>query len=62
MSYPRSDPRWSPDGTEIAYESFSLADPRIDDIKTIKSDGTGLVDLTNSPQVNDTQPSWASGS
>jgi TolB protein len=46
---------WSPDGTHIAFMAADYGLPR--DVFTIKSDGTDLVNLTNSA-AQDLFPSW----
>ncbi len=51
------DPEWSPDGSRIAFAS------RRDgyfDIWTMKSDGTDLKNLTNTPEVGEWDPRWNS--
>jgi TolB protein len=50
-----SDPAWSPDGTRIAFMCGDFAHA---DVCVVNADGTGLVNLTNSPQV-DWSPSWS---
>jgi Tol biopolymer transport system component len=42
-------PAWSPDGTEIAFRCGNF---RHMDVCTVNADGSGLVNLTNSPQVD----------
>jgi len=51
-------PAWSPDGAHIAFASNR--DRRGDDheIFLINVDGTGLQDLTNSPDSDDLYPFW----
>jgi Tol biopolymer transport system component len=52
-----SRPSWSPDGTHIV---FSLAFPsRSSDIYTAEVDGTDLVQITNSPDVDDEFARWS---
>jgi Tol biopolymer transport system component len=56
-----TDARWSPDGEKVAYSSAAnITTPVLRDIKSINSDGTGVVNFTNSSGVDDTQPAWAS--
>jgi Big-like domain-containing protein/WD40 repeat protein len=52
------DPTWSPDGTRIAFSSFRDG---LEDIFVINVDGTGLVNLTNTPNHPDQErlPAWA---
>ena len=47
---------FSPDGQQIAFERWSNGDR---EIYRINIDGTGLVNLTNNPTSDDTQPAWA---
>ena len=51
---------WSPDGRKLAFSGPSGSDPYNDptDIYVINADGSGLANLTNSPQ-KDTQPAWS---
>jgi Tol biopolymer transport system component len=53
VSEPDGDvhPTWSPDGAEIAFFGFGAR------INVIRTDGTGLVHLTDGPQ--DIQPAWS---
>jgi Tol biopolymer transport system component len=63
----RSGPEWSPDGTKIAFSSrrdgvqpcgeFSVLAPCAD-IYVMNADGTGEVNLTNTPTVDETFPAW----
>jgi len=51
-------PDWSPDGSRIAF--FATDWPGIrQDIYTVNADGSGLVNLTNSPQAVDEDPKWS---
>ena len=50
-------PSWSPDGTEIVFSR--MLDERRDILK-INVDGTGLVNLTNTPFISESQPTWSS--
>jgi hypothetical protein len=52
-----SDPKWSPDGTKIAF--LSSRDGRFGEIYTMNPDGSGLVNLTNADGF-DMDPSWQS--
>jgi len=45
---------WSPDGTMIAFASARTGNS---DTFVMKTDGTGLVNLTNNPGLQ-SQPSW----
>jgi Tol biopolymer transport system component len=57
------DPAWSPDGTTLAFEAFRQEDGGDTwDIFTIPLDATGPLDmlqLTDSPDHNETSPSWS---
>jgi outer membrane protein assembly factor BamB len=46
---------WSPDGTRIAYVA---GDYRNQDIFLVNADGSGVMNLTNSPGTCDTEPAW----
>jgi TolB protein len=52
------DPAWSPDGTQIVY--FGNDHDRFgqSDIFVINADGSGEVNLTNTPRVNERFPDW----
>ncbi|MCH8346287.1 MAG: PD40 domain-containing protein, partial [Chloroflexi bacterium] len=49
------EPAWSPDGSKIAFSSDR---DRNNEIYVINADGTGLKNLTNSPD-SDTRPVWS---
>lgn len=49
---------WSPDGTKIAFSSNGTAS-RHYNIFAMNPDGTSLVDLSNSTNVDDDEPDWA---
>ncbi|MFN2577476.1 MAG: DUF4214 domain-containing protein [Pyrinomonadaceae bacterium] len=51
-----SDAKWSPDGTKIVF--MSSRDGRFGEIYTMNPDGTGLVNLTDTRDVFDMDPSW----
>lgn len=53
-----ANPDWSPDGSRIAAEGLVAGSPN-PDIYVFNSDGTGLVNLTNSAGFGDLWPSWA---
>jgi TolB protein len=47
---------WSPDGKQIVYTTFGLT---TSDIAVINADGSGMVNLTNTPDVDEGFPSWS---
>jgi putative hemolysin len=47
---------WSPDGTRIVYTAFGLT---TSDIMVINADGTGQVNLTDTPDVDEGFPAWS---
>jgi dipeptidase D len=47
---------WSPDGTRIAYTTFGLT---TSDIWVMNADGSGQVNLTNTPDVDEGFPAWS---
>jgi Tol biopolymer transport system component len=55
------DPAWSPNGKRIVFQrDFDPVRGQVDyDILTMKADGTGEKNVTNSPGVQDFQPNWS---
>ena len=57
-------PQFSPDGTQILFmcvkygSAFGIG--ASEDICTMKADGTGVRDITNTPDVQENQPAWGS--
>ncbi len=51
-----SSPRWSPDGSRIAFYSWRN---RNYDIYVMNADGSALTNLTNSPDMMDRSPAWS---
>jgi Tol biopolymer transport system component len=49
-------PTWSPWGDWIAFRSFKPMEES--DLFIIKPDGTNLVNVTNTPGINEYQPAW----
>ncbi len=49
-------PRWSPDGTRIAYDEGSGGDA---DLWLVNADGTGAHALTHTPGVQEEDPRWS---
>jgi Tol biopolymer transport system component/putative hemolysin len=47
---------WSPDGKHIVYTTFGLT---ASDIAVINADGTGQVNLTNTPDIDEGFPAWS---
>ena len=50
-------PRWSPDGKLILFEQNGLTYEQ--DLYTIRPDGTGLTNLTNTPDLTEIYGDWA---
>jgi hypothetical protein len=50
-----SNPTWSPDGTRIAFVSDRSG---VNDIWVVNADGTGEMNMTNTPDVPEWVPSW----
>jgi hypothetical protein len=53
------DPSWSPSGSYIAFASDRDDAAGVHDIFIMNTDGTGVVNLTNSPGVDDRAPEWS---
>lgn len=51
-------PSWSPDGTKLAFTS-AVNQESVSDLCVINSDGTGLRNLTRTPDVAEIAPSWS---
>lgn len=52
-----SHPTWSPDGTRLAYEA-ELPGQTMSDIWVMDADGSGKVNITNTPSIDEFQPAW----
>ena len=51
------DPKWSPDGTKIAFSGGKLNEEY--DIYTVNADGTGLTNITQTPNVREYHFDWS---
>ena len=51
-----SGPAWSPGGEEIVFSRYSSGDR---DIWSVRLDGTGQKDLTNTPGYSEMDPTWS---
>lgn len=58
-----SDPSWSPDGQRLAVQSSrhcqGATGACYSDIYTVNADGTGLRNITNTPNVDESTPAWS---
>jgi len=52
-------PKWSPNGLRLAYWSTDYLGDNGMDIFTVAPDGSGEINLTKSPGIFDSQPSWS---
>jgi TolB protein len=55
--YYAKEPAWSPDGTRIVFVMYAGSNGGQVDLFTVNPDGTGLVQVTDSPEV-EYVPSW----
>jgi len=57
-------PKYSPDGSKILFMCVkyrsAFGNTRFEDICTMDADGTGIVDITNTPDIPENQPAWGS--
>ena len=51
-------PSWSPDGRKIAYTS-SVSQPDREDIYVMDADGSNVINLTDTPGIDDFLPVWS---
>ena len=56
-----SQPQWSPDGTRIVFQGDGYDEPTTlpSDIFVVSADGTGMVNLTNTPDDSEWLPLWS---
>jgi Tol biopolymer transport system component len=54
-----TDPDWSPDGNQIVFANYREADEQLRDLYVINTDGSALVQLTNTPTINEDAPIWS---
>jgi Tol biopolymer transport system component len=55
-----TEPAWSPDGTKIAYNyQPEKRGAGSDDVYVMNADGSGKINLTKSPKVDEDRPSWS---
>ena len=58
-------PAWSPDGSRIAFDASTGSDIEIEqmqatwDVYSVAVDGTGMMNLTNTRDLSETQPAWS---
>ena len=56
------DPAWSPDGTRIVFEASADSDTdpgQTWDIYSVRLDGSGLTNLTDTPSQTEMSPAWS---
>lgn len=51
-------PAWSPDAGQVVFVSGSDPSHTDGDLYVINRDGTGLQQLTSTPDVNESNPAW----
>jgi len=51
-------PTWAPDSQRVAFE-YDVSAPALSDIAVINRNGTGLVNLTNTPNQDEYTPDWS---
>ncbi|MFH2101843.1 MAG: NBR1-Ig-like domain-containing protein [Chloroflexota bacterium] len=54
-----TDVDWSPDGNRLVYAVYTNSSDQIRDLYIINIDGTGLTQLTNTPDIQENGPSWS---
>jgi dipeptidyl aminopeptidase/acylaminoacyl peptidase len=50
---------WSPRGNELVFDRFTFGGPVTSDLYVVRTDGTGLRRLTNTPDRLELQPAWS---
>ena len=50
---------WSPRGNELLFERFTFGGPLTSDLYVVRTNGTGLRRLTNTPDRLELQPAWS---
>ncbi len=53
-----TDPVWSPDGARLAFTWYT-DEHQTRDLYLINADGSGMVNLTNTPSINEMGPAWS---
>ena len=61
-SEPDQRPTWAPDGTKIAFMREMSPVTGNWDLWVMGADGTGQVNITNTPDIGEAHPSWQPGS
>lgn len=54
-----TNPDWSPDGNQIVFSNYIDPNEQLRDLYVINTDGSGLVQLTNTPAVDEDEPIWS---
>lgn len=54
-----TDPDWSPDGRQIVFANYVDPSDQLRDLYVINTDGTGVIQLTNTPGINEDEPIWS---
>ena len=52
-------PAWSPDGAKIVFASDRAPGSTLSDLFVMNADGSGPVNITNTPSVDEGHPSWS---
>jgi Tol biopolymer transport system component len=50
---------WSPRGNQLLFDRFTFGGPLTSDLYVVRADGSGLRQLTNTPDRLDLQPAWS---